>query len=73
MADKKILDEYNTPIHGCLSIILLCALCGLALNECQSSSYRLKMNKEKYDQFMKNINTQKNDSTTYILKKEKTR
>lgn len=73
MADKKILDEYNTSSHGFLSIILLCALCGLSMNECQSSHYRLKMNEIKYKNFMDSINAQKNDSTAYILKNEKTR
>ncbi len=49
MEEKKI----TFRLDGCLYIVLLSALCGIAINECKRSQMRLNQDKTKYEQAMK--------------------
>lgn len=46
-----------------LILVLLCALCGITITECQRSKMRYDMDKIKYDKFMDSIKKQKISET----------
>jgi len=50
---------FKIPITGCLEIILLLALCGIFINECQRSKIRRKIDKARYEYVMDSINQQR--------------
>ena len=50
---------FKIPITGCLEIIILLALCGIFINECQRSKIRRKIDKARYEYIMDSINQQR--------------
>ena len=39
---------FSIPLHGCLTVIILSALAGIATNECKRSQIRLENDRQKY-------------------------
>jgi hypothetical protein len=67
MEDKK----EPIPFKGCFSVILLSALCGIAINECGRSEMRFERDKILHERFLDSINSLKADTTTYIFNQQK--
>jgi len=58
---------FNVPLTGCFTVILLSALCGIAITECQRSKLRYEMDEIRYKKFMDSINAKHADATTFVL------
>lgn len=63
MTEIKKSTKFEIPFaFEPLSIILMCALTGIATNECQRSSVRLNADKARYQLLMDSINAHKTDT-----------
>ena len=52
---KKPERRVRIPITGCLEVLLLLALCGIAINECQRSQIRKRIDKIRYEYVIDSI------------------
>ena len=66
---KKTSTSFTIPLHGCLVVILLGALCGIAVNECKRSQIRLRNDEIKHERFMDSIADQR-ANMTYVVKNQ---
>ncbi|MBO7656416.1 MAG: hypothetical protein J6S80_01670 [Alphaproteobacteria bacterium] len=41
---------FSVPLNGCLTLIILSAIAGIAINECKRSKIRLENDRQKYQQ-----------------------
>lgn len=41
---------FSIPLNGCLTLIILSAIAGIAINECKRSKIRLENDRQKYQQ-----------------------
>ena len=57
-------NNADSCMSGILRIVLLSALCGLAMTECQRSKMRYNIDKIKYEKFIDSVNKQKNSQIT---------
>lgn len=61
-------DGCTIALTVVFNIVLACAVCGIAMTECQRSKMRYDIDKIKYEKFMDSIAQQK-QITVYIFNK----
>ncbi len=68
--DKK--TNVSIPLSGCFYVILLGALCVIAIKECKRADMRYERDKILHQRFMDSINA-KPTNTNYVLYQQKTK
>lgn len=59
------------PLNGCLTMLLLGALCAIAVKECKRADIRLKTDQIKYQRLTDSLKNVRNDTATFILNNTK--
>ena len=69
--NRSLIVHYSTPLERILTVILLCALCGIGIKECKRADLRLKRDKYKYERFMDSINNIQTQTSTFVFNNQK--